>query len=545
MLVITRRRGIEQSVSPTVPANSARGLAPTVNGTNPVQGLEWPLHSPSYGLGPPALPGHAGYGMDSRGGWGRDMATPATTVIFVNSNASNVSGSALSSSTYGGTTFAGTWRYAWQHTAQHKIIIPLVGGYIQIGDDPNSAAEVPFMTYCGQFAPRPGLVLRQTNPRVNGGSDQQIWHLRSYQGDDPSSSFPVGIRDCMAIGRNGSFPSRVVAINCELAWGLDELLDSFYGVNGMTLIYCAFIEPLHAPPLLPHPEDPVGTDHGFGPILGGGAQPANLCTMRNLWAHTTARNPLTSATTFVHANNLHYNHGRPGGGNGNGVHWHATNSAPMLANVLGNLFIRGPQNTSSMVAVACQVGVSSGSGCFLSKNVQHGWSAPSSQNAFLTSAPGGFVQSTYRPTALPSFWGDAALTGVLDLAANPLAPTLAEINDFIDLMEDSVGTQPGWRDSNAPSRVDAMFSQIRARLTGGSTGNQMVDTVAQAGGWFDLDNVGPIDPLNPGTHWHAPFPTTNRDQVLTSGSLLNGMSAVGYTRLEAWALNQHYYVGGK
>lgn len=543
MLIITRRRGIEETISPTVPAPGARGLAPSVNGTNPTTGLEWPLHEPAYSLGPPALPGHAGFGMDSRGGGGRNLTTPATTVVLVNSNSSAVSGGAVSG--LGANVFAGTWRYAWQHTASPKVIIPLVGGYIQINDDPNSPADVGFLSYWGQFAPRPGLVLRATNPRVNGASDAQIWHLRSYQGDD-IVSFPVGIRDCMAIGRNGSFPSRIVCINCECAWGLDELLDCFYGADGLGFLYCAFIEPLHAPPALPHPEDPVGTDHGFGPIIGGGAQPGHLCTMRNLWAHTTGRNPLTSATTFTHANNLHYNHGRPSTGQGNGVHWHATNSAAMEANILGNLFMRGPNNNNSLVAAACTVTVQPGSGAFLSKNCQHGWAAPAGQNSFMTSAPGGFVQSTLRSNALPSFWGGSALTGVLDLAANPLAPTTTEISDFIDLMEESVGCQPGWRDANAPSRVDDIFDQIRARLTGGSTSNQMIDTTAQAGGWFDLSNVGPIDPLNPGTHWHAPLPTAaNRDQVLTSGLLLNGMSAVGYTRLEAWALNQHYYVGGK
>lgn len=546
MLVITRRRGIEQITSPTVPALGARGLIPSVNGTNPVVGIDWPLHNPTYALGLTALPGHAGFGMDSRGGWGRDLTTPATTVIFVNDPGSGVSGAALSSATYGGPTFAGTWRYAWQHTAAHKVIIPLVGGYIQIGDDPNSAVGISFVSYCGQFAPRPGLILRQTNPRAaNGGGDYQVWHLRSYQGDDPSSTFPVGIRDSMAVGRNGSFPSRVALINCELGYGLDELLDCFYGVDGLCILYTSFTDPLHAPPSLPHPEDPVGTDHGFGPIIGGGAQPAHLCTMRNLWAHTTARNPLTSATSFVHANNLHYNHGRPGGGNGNGVHWHATNSVAMEANLLGNVFVRGPQNTSSMVAAACQVTIQPGSGCFLSKNLQHGWTAPANQNAFMTSAPGGFVQATYRPSSLPSFWGDAALTGVLDVAANPLAPTITELNNFYDLMEESVGVQPGWRDANTPSRIPVVMDQIRARLTGGSTGNQMIDTVADAGGWWSVADVGPIDPFSPGTHWHAPFPATNRDQILTSGTLLNGTTAVGRTRMEAWAINQHYFVGGK
>jgi hypothetical protein len=547
VLVITRRRGIEQVTSPAVPAPGLRGLVPNVNGSAPPVGLDWPLHTPSYALGPPALPGHASFGMDSRGGSGRHLPTPATSIILVEPGNGNTGGAI---SGHGANVFRGTWDWAWRHAASPVCIVPLFSGFVQINNDPNSVAGKNFGSYWGQFAPSPGLTLRATGPRLNGGSDWQIWHLRSYQGDDgPITGYPVAVRDCFAHGNSGiTTVTRNVIINGEFGFGVDELADFLYTFDGVTIIYTSFTDPLHAPPNLPHPEDPVGTDHGFGPLVGGNAtQPNRFVSMRNLWAHTTGRNPLTSARLYTHANNLHYNHGRPGGGTGNGIHWHATNSLPMEANLLGNVFVRGPNNNNSLVAAACQVTIESGSAAFLSLNSQHGWAAPASQSSFMTSAPGGFVQGAYRTNALPAFWGDASLSGVLNFAANPLAPTSTELTNFVNLMRSSVGAQPGYRAvGGGIGRVTTVLDQIQARINGNvSTTSQFIDTVAQGGGWWSVPQVV-VDPLSPGAHWWAPLPTgSDRDAILAGGTLLNGMSAAGYTLLEAWALNQHYYVGGQ
>lgn len=541
MLVITRRRGIQEIVSPTVPANGLRGLAPNVNGSSPPTGLQWTTHSPVYSLGPTLLPGHAFFGADSRGGSGRHHGL-GTSVFLVEPGNGNT-GSQISG--HGTNVYRGTLDWCWRHTAPNtdgcKAMIPLFNGFVQMNNDSNSALGISFVSYWGQFAPSPGMFLRATSLRINGGGDWQVWHMRAYQGDDgPFGDYPVSIRDCFNIGNSGiTNAARVAVVNSEFVFSVDELLDAQYPVNGLTLIYNVFTDPLHAPPNLPHPEDPVGTDHGFAVLIGGtSTQPDRVCTMRNVFAHSTGRNPLTSAQKFTHANNLHYNHGRPSVGAGNGIHWHATNNVPMEANILGNVFIRGPNNNNSLVAAACAVTVEAGSGAFLDKNLQHGWAAPAAQNSFMTSAPGGFVQSTYRSNALPSFWGDAALTGVLNIAANPLAPTLAEISAFVDLMDDSCGAQPAYRSASI-GRVANTFTQIRDRLAGGSTTNQFLNAVPS---WWSIPQVI-ANPLNPGVHWWAPLPTgSDRDTVLTSGTLINGMSAVGYTTLEAWALNQHYYV---
>lgn len=544
MLVITRRRGISETATPAVPAYGLRGLNPNVNGSSPPVGLQWPSMSPSYALGPTCLPGHAFFGADSRGGSGRHHAL-GTSVFLVEPGSGNT-GAQISG--HGTNVYRGTMDWCWRHAAPNtagcKALAPIFSGYVQINNDSNSVQGGNFGSYWGQFAPSPGLVLRATSLRLNGGSDWQIWHLKSYQGDDgPFSNYPVGIRDCFNIGNsNITNAVRIAVIHCEFGFSLDELLDAQYPADGLAFIYCAFVDPLHAPSLLPHPEDPVGTDHGFGVLIGGtSTQPNKVVMMRNLFANITGRAPLTSARALAHVNNFHYNAGRPAGGAGNSIHWHSTNSLPMEANILGNVFMRGPNNNASLVAAACQVTIQAGSGAFLSKNVQHGWTAPANQNAFMTSAPGGFVQSSLRSNALPSFWGDAALTGVLDLAANPLAPTTAELTAFINLLDDSVGAQPAYRALDI-GRVSNALAQIRARLAGGSTTNQFINNVPA---WWTVPQVT-INPLSPGVHWWAPLPTgADRDIVLTSGSLLNGMSAVGYTRLEAWALNQHYYVGGR
>lgn len=512
--------------------------------------ISWPVHNPTYPQGPPAIPGHAFPGADSYGGGGRSSpdapGTPRTTIIFID-NFNNGSAAGSAEPAWGPNVFRGNWRFAWGSTASPKVIIPLTGGWLNFGDNPASPNNLNNWSFWGQFAPQPGFFLRACSPSVSGGSNIQIWHLRSYVGDDPDTTgggYGADQRDGIIFngaGVTNSPTERNLLINSELFWSIDETASAFFSFAEMTHLYNVYADPLHRSVLL-HAGDPPGTDHGFGPIFGGasgGSQPDRLVMMRNVLARQTGRNPLHNAQNFTFANNIVYDATQ------NAVHWHATNSLAMFANVLGNFFLRGPDNGASLRAVACDVTVNANSRTHLNFNSQHGWSAPANQLGFVTNQPfAGWSTNTLQASALPAFWGDAALDGILKWAINPLAPTTAERIALIALLESSCGAQPSKRTSGI-GRVTPLFDRMRDSANGVVNPAEYGDTVTDYGGWFSVPTVGPINPLAPGSHWHAPLPTgADRDDTLGSTTLNNGLVVSGYTRLEIWALNQHIFVGG-
>lgn len=539
-----RRHGFEATRTPEPARLTLDGLAPSVNQVALPDELDFPDHSPNYVS---QMPGTGGYGMQTPGGAGRDTGT---TVIFVDTPNAGNSGTAIDASLsaalgWGVPAYHGTMEWAWRHSASPKTLIINTSGVATIQDSLPCQTGTPprpgFVTVYGQFAPAPGFMLRGCNLAGNGASDLAVWHLRSAMGDD-ATGLPAGNRDCFSSGYGGGVTSRVVLINCEFQWSVDEICDFYRTHSEVSILQCAIIEPLHDS-IINHPEDPVNEDHGFGPLIGGDTanptQPFAITTFRNLWAHTTGRNPLTNATTFTHANNLHYNHGRPTGINadGNAVQLFSAGDS-ITSNILGNAFIRGPNNRGNLVAVSVSGSLPPGSACYLNGNSQFGWTPPASQAGFVTNAPAGFVASSLQ-LGIPGSWG--GLNGVLDWAANPLSPTATEWADFVDLMERSVGAQPRWRRPST-SRLRTVFQQIRDRLAGVTQTNQFVNTVAEAGGWPTIA-VAQVHPLNPGTHWHAPIPTgSDVFTPYTSGTFSDGKSRIGYTRLEAWAYEQHLYV---
>lgn len=511
----------------------------------PPVGISWPVHNPTYPQGPSAIPGHAFFGADSYGGGGRSSAnapgTPRTTVYFLN-NFDNGAPVGVARPEWGPNVFSGNWRFCMQATATPKVVIPLIGGWLNFGDNPATALDLSHWSYWGHFAPGNGLFLRALTPVINGGHNNQIWHLRSYVGDDPDGGgYPAGARDGLtwAEGTNGSQSHHNLVINCEMFWSIDETYHAFFDFDDQAHLYNIYADPLHVS-IIQHPEDPPGTDHGFGPIIGGSTeQPDQLVMMRSVFARQTARNPLTNAKRFTYANNILYD------AINNGVHWHPTNSLPMFTNVLGSLFLRGPDNGSSMRSIACQVAVAGTSRTHPSFNSQHGWSNPASQLGFVTSEPfSGYSTNSLQLSALPAFWGDGALSGLLKWALNPLAPTTAELDAYINLMALNCGAQPQRRTSGI-GRAAPLFNRMRDRIAGVVHPAEYGDTVTEYGGWFSVPTVGPINPLSPGTDWHAPFPTgADRDDTQGSATLINGLVVSGYTKLEIWHLNQHIVVGG-
>src|SRR5690606_21211665 len=130
------------------------------------------------------------------------------------------------------------------------------------------------------------------------------------------------------------------------------------------------------------------------PMLGGGDQFGVAATFRCLWSNITDRAPLTNSVAHTHANNLHWNSGRPGGGAGYAVR--IVNQAAteaVLANALANGFVRGAEHNDSSEAVATTATLPVGSQGYLEDNAVHGWTAPT-QAALLSTSISGFAQST-------------------------------------------------------------------------------------------------------------------------------------------------------
>jgi hypothetical protein len=376
-------------------------------------------------------------------------------------------------------------------------------------------------------------------------------HMRSYIGDDVAG-LGADNRDPFGSGYNGGVTPYVVLINNEFGFSVDEINDFVRAHTTTSWLYNVFGPPLHANPYVIHSGDPVGTDHGFGPIMGGdsnGIQPGSFCDFRNVYAHTTGRNPAVTATQYAAANNLHYNHGRPGGGNGEAIDiWSQFTSTAMLANILGNGFVRGPENTSNIVGVRVRSGAPAGTMGYLAGNAAGGGWTAANEFSFVNSGVGTWQQTVLQSGAFPGSWG-SELSGYLRWASS-VNPSTAEWHNFIDLMDSSCGACPANRVSNTP--VQVIFQQIRDRINGGSTSFQFVDTTEQwTGNGNRADPYWPvtttlIDPTNPGTAWHAPLPTgDSRDTPYTTGTFSNGMSRVGRSPLEVWAIEEHWRRGGK
>lgn len=514
----------------------------------------WPLQNSNGQIH--ALPGVNTYGSNSFGGSGRDSSTTGVDIVLVTSMADSefiqqVDG--LGPGVYEG-TLEGALEFDNGNRA--KQIVMCVGGYL---DYFRKGIRIPthHWSLWGQFAPAPGFWTRGLRPIVTG-HDWQWWHFPFYLGEQFPSSLPDRQEDGDPI-RISEFQkaTNFLFVNCEFSRCTDELVDAFHGMDNGGFMYCAFLEAVGY----------FSTSQGrhrtqYGPLFGGsvGTFPASrLAIERCLFAHNTTRNPWTAALDVFLANNLWYNCGRLIDGeilNGNGPTF--TNqrnfSVPLLANVLNGMIVRGPDNSSILAGIEVHVDPGAGnaefpagSGVYIAGLVQNGWSNPASQAGYIVrnqSDVFGFVSSV-RTQALPQ-GRDPALNDIYKVAANPNAPTLQEKLAFYEIMRASVGVLPAHR-TTAVGRVENTFNQILARLNGDlSSTRQLVKNSAEAGGWWEFLPTVHVNPSSPGAHWHAPLPTaSNRHTPYTDGFFSNGLSRAGYTPMEVWAIEQHYFVGGQ
>jgi hypothetical protein len=391
------------------------------------------------------------------------------------------------------------------------------------------------------------------------GSNTRIWHMPSWVGDYPTSggesdSFGAAHRDALQ-GSTANFEtSRFAHINCEGRFAMDETVQFWYDTFGIAWLRGAIFDPLHTPPDFVIPGDDhhgPGIDHGYGQIINGRSDV--VMSQQSLYAHTTDRNPLVAAANYAHINNLHYNHGRVGGGSGagvkiddNGEHNEVIGKI-MRANLVGNVTVRGPEQGDKIVFAEIQ-DVTEGSGGHGAFNSQFGWEPPASQADFFKfNATDATAESYLKPMLQRLAWPlgfGFDYDGVLRPAANPLAPTMQEGLAFVDLIRNTVGCMPARR-YLYKGGISKVCDQIEAAIRGIPSGPQYVNTVAEAGGWPQMP-IHTITDLTQNEWWHAPFPVgADRDDVYDSGTLVDGSSRVGLNKIREWIINQYHYVTGR
>lgn len=529
----------------------------------------WRVQQPGYIS---ALPGHGGYGMDSYGGSGRHTTPGNVTVFFLDDF---TTGSTVSAAYPGGYTriLHGNME-GFVAAASPKICVPIKSGTVNMGNDVRPGS---YMDFYGQFAPGDGVLFRATQPSsiVSFGSStashQRWWHLDCRIGDD-ASGIADEDRDAAVVGGYSTSgvnaPDYNVHINCCYGWSLDEIVDGYYGGGLLSFLYCAFIEPMHKS----FHDDGGGIDmHGYGPILGSGYRFNKVSIQRCFFGHISSRQPSIAAISFAYANNWIYNPGDSAGNIANGIELHVDYDAaspyasPMYSNIYANMVTKGPDGYTSFNAVYMDPANQhpSGSQGYIGKNCVNGWAYSAQSDLMAGTFPGSWLQSGIVANAWPGSWGSAGeYVNEIGTATTPNGFSSAERIAFANLMYNSVGPCPGNRRSS--DRAGIVLGHGLARETGSGSQGECVNSVAgtdaesgwpnsslrflpNAGGWPTISTVTETDPLGSPTYWHAPMPlngTEPDDRILSSGTFSNGRSKVGYTAIEAWAIEEHLQQGG-
>jgi hypothetical protein len=215
----------------------------------------------------------------------------------------------------------------------------------------------------------------------------------------------------------------------------------------------------------------------------------------------------------------------------------------MQCNLVGSVSVRGPNNNDGLV-FASATNVTPGSSGHSAHNAVYGWNSATSQDDFFTKKPAGYLQPTLRTSAWPAGLG-SDYSGVLKPFRDSMNPTVQEGLAFVQLMRETVGVMPSRR-YLYKGALDKVFDQIEYVIRGGhSDASQWVNTVLEAGGWPAMPTLS-VDPLDPGSWYHAPIPLgADRDEVLLFGLFSDGSSKVGYTKLRAWIIEQYLYTQGR
>jgi pectate lyase len=268
-----------------------------------------------------------------------------------------------------------------------RVCVFEVSGTIRLPDD--LTLRNPFLTIAGQTAPSPGITLRGAGLLVKT-SNVLVQHIHVRPGDDAAGEPPIN-RDALKIEGPRETPiSNVVIDHCTFTWSTDEIASAWQAWNNISLLNNIFAEPLHQSI---HPEG----NHGFGVLIG--PVNGNATVAGNLFASMQSRNPMTAATRAVIVNNLVYNWGNTA------IDLQSRGEVTQNS-VVGNVFMRGPDTSSSNAPIGLRADASTlqpGARVFLSDN--HGAEATSDPWSLAGAIYGSLTLANYRsgaPVAWPS-----------------------------------------------------------------------------------------------------------------------------------------------
>lgn len=205
-----------------------------------------------------------------------------------------------------------------------RIVVFRVGGTIVLKTP--ILVSSPFLTVAGQSAPGDGILIRDTNIRVQT-HDVVLRYLRCRVGSN--RSVPPNRQDGLAVedGPVDGQTYNVVIDHCSISWGQDEVV-GISGVHDVTLQWCMLAEGLKSGY---HEKG----DHSMALIVGNNCD--RVSVHHNLMMSCGSRNPRIQGGLHAIVNNVAYNYG--------GIA--AMFSRSPRVNFIGNCYRRGPASMNS------------------------------------------------------------------------------------------------------------------------------------------------------------------------------------------------------
>ena len=349
-----------------------------------------------------------------------------------------------------------------------KVIVFDVGGVIHLASD--LKIGTPHTTIAGQSAPA-AITLTGASLRVRA-SDVVIQHIavRPGPGDTPEIN---GNRDAITIG-GGKHPIQNIRVeNVSLSWSVDESADIAGGTSNITFRDNIVAEALRN---AGHPKG----KHSMGMLINKDNQA--VAVTGNLFAANEFRNPAIARGGSVYDGyNLIVDPGQ------NAIHFYdVAGTTPLLASLVGNIVVAGPDTKKNVTAVQIPADMmSTGAEIYVAQNQ----AAPGD-----VTNTGGFVFAANPPVSLPQGY-----------------PVPGDVRAWVFKY---AGARPAARDS-----ID---SQI---LSAAGQGNlRIIDDPSQVGGLADSTPV-----QRPAAVPDNPF---------------GASSQAGLLRIEAWLCWRHLSLGG-
>lgn len=285
---------------------------------------------------PPAFPGAEGYGAGTIGGRGGE-------IVYVDNL--NDKG-------------PGSLRAALDLDRPRTVVFS-VGGTITLQSP--IVVDSPFLTIAGQSAPGGGITLRMADsangPAINIATHDVVVRFIRVRRGIPDT---IGCcDDSISISSAKEKVYNVILDHCSISWAVDELFDIWYEVENVTIQWSILSEALA--------DLSSRTPWGKGPIFGDRVK--NISVHHNLFANNIQRNPAInlyaeSDGIFEITNNIIYN-------------WahsaitiqSSTSDAKFKVNLVGNVFIPGPNYTDNRYEIVVPEGSISKSSVFVKDNI--------------------------------------------------------------------------------------------------------------------------------------------------------------------------------